>query len=156
MGNKGLEDNLCLRIAREKDMMQFYEWANDEAVRKSAFHSGYISLEEHKQWFTKMLHDADQLMFVLLDGNKPIGQVRVSVTGDVGEIDYSIDSGERGRGYGERIISLLLEMVIKNFKKIKRLEGKVKPDNFKSQKCFEYNGFKEQYRVYQLDIQEWE
>ncbi len=141
-----------LRLARPDDVHILYAWANDEAVRNSAFHTEPISFESHQRWFEEMMRDDGQIQFIMENAEGPVGQVRLSVTGDTAEIDYSVDPGRRGNGYGRQIISLLRDKVCAEYQYIRKLVARVKPENERSSSCFVLNGFNEVYRQYEMAV----
>ena len=143
-----------LRLAGPDDIHILYAWANDETVRKNAFRTEPISFESHKHWFERMMQDDNQIQFIMENAEGPVGQVRLTVTGTVAEIDYSIASQKRGMGYGKQILLLLQDKVSAEYKYIETLVAKVKPQNERSSRCFVLNGFTEVYQQYELKIQD--
>lgn len=144
---------LYLRKAEPADMELLLEWANDKSVRKNAFHTAKISYEEHQRWFKKLLADETQVQYILTDGTSNIGQIRIGICDGCAEADYSIAVKYRGKGYGKEIIRLLTETVKRDFPEIKKITGKVKPENDVSIHCFADNGFCEIYRAYEYKLE---
>ncbi len=70
------------------------------------------------------------MLFVLIY-NTPVGQIRLDKEGDVWVLDYSIDKKYRGKGFGKKIIQLVLESDVS-----KPIKVVVKPANFASLKSF--------------------
>lgn len=147
------ETDLYLRNVAVSDMKMLFMWANDDEVRKNAFHSEKISYEQHELWFRKVLFDKNEHLFILMDKDEAVGQIRLSCEGETAEIDYSIDSCKRGRGYGQAICRLAVDKVKKEYSGIKILVAKVKPLNMASINCFQKNGFQEIYRQYELQVE---
>lgn len=139
-------DVLYLRKAEMSDAVLLFEWANEAEVRKSAFHTEPILYEEHMDWFRRILADPNEAQYILALGERPIGQIRLSINGDEAEIDYSISKEARGNGYGVEIIKLIKQRVEAEYPDIKKLIGKVKPANAASINCFIKNAFAEEYR----------
>ena len=83
---------------------------------------------------------------------KAIGQIRVEIKGDAGEIDYSISRAWRGNGHGRKMLLLLKEQVKTDFPEVKRLYGRVKTENLASQSAFQSAGFKEVFRRYEYSM----
>lgn len=96
-----------LRKAKQGDMDMLYGWANDPAVRINSFNSEPIPYEDHVKWFNHVLDNEKILQFILMDGNVPVGQIRLNVDGEEAEIGYSIASKFRGKGYGRTILHLV-------------------------------------------------
>lgn len=147
-----MDTALYLRKAQISDINILYDWVNDSEVRKNAFNSKLISYQEHVAWFYRMMADPNQMQYILVLGDDPVGQIRLMVNGDEAEIDYSISKTARGCGYGKDIIRLVKEATIADYPLVKRLVGKVKPTNVVSYRCFEKNGFKEKYQQLEYDF----
>ena len=130
-------EKLYLRAVKADDMMLLYRWDNDPAVRKSAFQSEMISLKEHQAWFHHALQNPNVRMFILMDGDEAVGQVRLTVEHEEQTIDYSVDAEKRGRGYGMKLLSL----VERDCTPTLPLLGKVKIDNGVSCRLFEKLGY---------------
>lgn len=144
-------NGLYLRMVDVSDIDLLYEWANDPESRRNSFNQDVIEYEDHVKWFNSTLHDESVMQFILMNGDSPVGQIRVVIKDDVGEISYSISPDERGRGYGKHIIQMLKGLVTSDYPHIKKLVGKVKPDNAPSQRCFSENAFRETYRQFEYD-----
>jgi len=134
---------LSYRPATIEDMGLLYSWVNDSAVRKSAFNSSIISHEEHESWFARVLMDENVDIFIINYGNTPIGQLRLSYYGDCAEIDYSVDSRYRGRGFGKKIIKIIDSLPALKEHELRYLKARVKPDNVFSQRVFISNYYDE-------------
>ena len=134
---------LYLRAAEASDMMLLYRWVNDPAVRASAFRSELISLEEHKAWFWEALQKPDVKIFILMDGEEAVGQIRLNIENGEQAIDYSVAADQRGKGYGREMLSLLETVCCR----AKPLVGRVKPNNIASNHAFQrlgYESFREE------------
>lgn len=138
-----------LRNVTEEDADLLFEWANEAAVRKNSFVTKPIRYEEHIAWFRQILHNTDCRQYIYMFAGEAIGQVRVTINGDAAEIGYSICKEKRGQGQGGMLLSLLKSQVKRDFPQIRKLTGKVKPDNAASQRAFIKAGFEAQYFVYE-------
>ena len=119
---------------------------NDKEARQNAFASHIITYEEHTIWFDRIMNNLEQAQYILMLGDQPIGQIRLSIEDKEAEIDYSISNSMRGYGYGRKIISLVKEKVKEDYPFIRKLIGKVKSSNIVSYRCFMENDFEENYR----------
>lgn len=144
--------NLYLRKAALSDLDLYYEWANDPVVRSNSFSSEPIPYEDHVKWFNRSLNKDDVHLFVMMEDDVPVGQIRINISDAVAEISYSISSEFRGKGYGRKIVSLLIEKIKKEIPGIKTISARVKPDNEASKKVFEKEGFNMKEVVFELDI----
>lgn len=154
--SRTMNSGLYLRNAEMKDIDILFCWANNPDVRKNAFHTGPISYDEHRNWFTNLMKDSNQHQYILMLQDQAVGQVRVSLTdsSDAAEIDYSIDQKYRGKGYGSVMLELLIDEIKSKHKNIVRLIGRVKHGNLASESCFEKCGFCEQYKEYEYNLAE--
>ena len=146
------ESEVYLRKATMEDKDLLFEWANDPIVRSNAFSTKSIGYEEHCEWFEHVLTDDEELQFILSDGYEAIGQVRLTISGDIAEIDYSVAPNRRGMGYGSILIYLIKKKVNEEYPNVKKLVAKVKPKNVASILCFEDNQFIEKYKQYEYEM----
>lgn len=133
---------LRLRPAHEGDIVLYFNWANDPAVRRQAIHAEPILWAQHKKWFTKKLADTRSHMYVLQAGTWPVGQIRFDRDGDVARIDYSLDVLACGRHWAGRLISMGARMLQDNTPI--NLLAEVKATNTASCAVFIRLGFEEQ------------
>ena len=127
---------IYLREANSEDVKLLFDWANEPAVRANSLNSEPIPFETHQKWFDSQLHNPDTKMFVLTDGIKPLGQIRIQKKESLWEIGYSIAREQRGKKLGAEIVRLLLDKFSHySFKAI------VKQENTASIKVFENLGF---------------
>jgi RimJ/RimL family protein N-acetyltransferase len=131
-----------------------YDWVNDETVRSNSFNSQKISYNNHIRWFQQSLVSKDRYIYIFYEEDIPIGQIRLDIQGLEGIIDYSIDKKFRGKGYGTEMLRILEAKIKKSNLILKSLAGKVKYENYPSQKAFEKAGynkvFKDNYIEYTL------
>lgn len=142
---------IFLREALQSDIELLYEWANDPIVRQNSFQTEEIPYDTHRKWFERMMENKNIVQYILMDGEEPVGQIRLMIDGDVAEIGYSISSLYRQKGYGRLILQSILEEVKHKYPEIKKLIAKVKPTNIASKKLFESEGYDMKYSCYALD-----
>lgn len=131
-----------------------YTWANDPAVRKFSFQTDPIPYDVHRAWFDRMMRDPTVIQYILVDGDIPVGQIRLNTEGNEAEIGYSIAPEHRGKGYGHKVLRLAAEAVRAEYPEITRLTAKVKPENGASKALFEKEGYRTQYLCYSLELSE--
>lgn len=141
-----------LRKALENDVDILYRWANDPDVRKYSFSTSKISYEEHLKWYQMMLKDKWRQQYIYIYNNKAIGQARIIVNGEIGEIGYSIEKDERNKGHGKKMLNLLMKQIIIDYPCVKSLIAKIKSENIISQRIFLNIGYIEKYKVYELKV----
>ena len=139
-----------LRKATIEDMDLLFQWANDSVVRKNSFSTAEISYEEHMKWYHNLLKREDCMQYIYMDGDCPVGQVRITLKDDEAEIGYSICAEKRALGYGAKLLALISKKVWEDFPHVKKVYGEVKPENTASQKAFLHAGYTETYRVFEV------
>lgn len=137
-----------LRNATKEDVDLLYKWTNDPVVRNNSFNTEPIPYNNHVSWFNRIMADPSVLLYILMDDDTPVGQIRLSVDEKEAEIGYSIASEFRGKGYGHIILQLVANEIRKNHFEIERLVAKVKPDNIASNKLFIAEGYEMEYMCY--------
>lgn len=143
---------LRLRKVTEADIETLFCWVNDETVRENSFDSHSISFDEHTAWFNQMMSDPNEVQYILVMNEEPIGQIRLSFSEDEAEVTYSISKLVRGCGYGKEIIRLVIQQVKTDYPHILKLIAKVRPSNVALYYCFYKNGFEETYRQLEYDL----
>jgi UDP-2,4-diacetamido-2,4,6-trideoxy-beta-L-altropyranose hydrolase len=133
---------LIFRFAQAQDCDLYYQWANDEVVRKNSFNQDAISYENHVQWFKAKLQAVNCYFYMFLDKetNRPAGQVRIDKSGDEVIIGISIDEEFRGKSLGvEMLNKASADYQFKNPEAI--IVAYIKTENIASYKLFKKAGF---------------
>jgi RimJ/RimL family protein N-acetyltransferase len=130
-------DNLYLREASLNDSEILFIWVNDKSVRNNSIIQEPIVWENHLNWFKRKLNDSETKIFILMSGDKLLGQIRIDLIDNYWNIDYSIDNQYRGKGLGKKIVKLLLD----KFEDYK-FTATVKKENIASINVFANLGFK--------------
>lgn len=133
---------IYLRQAVREDMKLFYMWVNEPAVRANSFNTEPIPWEDHQNWFDKMLKDEGVRIYVLIQDDNSIGQVRLALVDSKWKISYSIVSSYRGQGYGKIILQLAENEMIRDGHVGESLLAEVKSDNIASQRIFVKLGYR--------------
>lgn len=133
---------MILRKASSKDCTLYFDWVNEEEVRKNSISSNDIIWEEHIKWFTNRIECETSALYVLEKGEQAVGQIRLDIIANQKAlIDYSIDKKFRGKGYGKKIVMLVIEKARKM--NIEELIAEVKLSNITSINIFRSLGFVE-------------
>lgn len=130
-----LLSNIFLREATERDCSLFFQWANDDDVRRNSFSPRKVELQNHIAWFNNKLNSEQSKLFVLMKNETPVGQARLDNEGGYWVVDYSIDSKFRGHGLGTVMVKKLMDT------RIRPLRAIVKKTNGASLRVFQSNGF---------------
>lgn len=132
-----------LRKIKSSDKVYFAKWWRDKTLAKlTSGNLEHISDEQLDRGFSSMLHDSDDLSFIITVDAKPIGHIALTKQKN-GWHETQIVIGEKAywnKGYGTKAIQLLI-------KKGKQLEIskiflEVRPDNARAIKAYEKVGFK--------------
>jgi len=135
------ESELAVRLARPDDCVEFFNWANDPAVRAQSLSTSTIQWPDHKKWFAEKISSASCEIYVLEASGLPVGQVRFDLIGDCAEIDYSLDKITRGRGWSPTLLKKSIEAY--RLRQSKPLRAVVKNSNLPSRKALLKVGFQE-------------
>ncbi len=135
------ESELTVRLAKPDDCVEFFNWANDPAVREQSLSTSTIQWSDHKKWFAEKISSNSCEMYVLEASGLPVGQVRFEKSATAAEINYSLDKIVRNRRWS----SVMLEMAMKMFgqKSSSTLRARVKSSNVPSSAVFKQLGFSE-------------
>jgi UDP-2,4-diacetamido-2,4,6-trideoxy-beta-L-altropyranose hydrolase len=132
-----------IKKAQKQDMFTYYNWVNDEEVKKNSFRKKSISFSNHKNWFIDQLKfPKKNYLYVFFSSDIPIGQVRFNILKTYVSIDYSIDKDFRGRGLGLKMLKKIIGK--RNFSK--KILAVVKLTNKPSISIFHKLGFKYLYK----------
>lgn len=132
---------LKLRKAVKEDCDMLFAWANEEECRRNSFSTEPIPYQNHCHWLEKQLVRKDSDLFIL-QGEVPVGMLRLDYQDDSAVISYSISSNLRGNGYGKKILQLAEEYVKEN-RGERYLVGEVKEENKASRHLFCLLGYQE-------------
>lgn len=137
-----MNNAISFRKANEDDMMLYFNWANDASVRENSYQSEPISLENHQNWFYKIIKEETCLMLVFENHlGTPIGQVRIQKQDEnIAVIGISNDSKHRGKGYASKMIQIASEEFLKRNPHM-YISAYIKIENKASVKAFEKGGY---------------
>lgn len=134
---------LKLRPARAEDAKTLWSWANDPAVRASAFHQDPIPWEAHLRWFTGKLDNTRTSIYLASDaGGCDIGQIRFEWGEDgIAEVDVSVAEEHRSKGTGAALIRAGCDTLFSE-KPVHAVRALIKKDNTPSKVAFECADFR--------------
>lgn len=125
-----------LRKVNFDDWEILLAWRNDPVTRQNSHHTEPVTEENHRKWLTGILDNPDRQLFIAFEGETPVGTVRAdfSDSDNSYELSWTISPGQRGKGIGKKIVSLLAK------KLNARLRAEVKKGNDASVKIAEAAG----------------
>lgn len=139
--------SLALRRVCLEDRELLYRWANDPVTRQNAFHSEPIPYERHRQWFADALKDQSVVIYICMDEDEAVGQLRVNISNGEALISYSVDANRRGSGVGSELLRLAELRLREEYPEIRSFKAEVKYGNIASAKVFDRNGYSREDRA---------
>ncbi|MFC1595727.1 GNAT family N-acetyltransferase [Candidatus Margulisiibacteriota bacterium] len=125
-----------LRKALPEDSADILEWRNDPLTIENSFNAQPVSSEDHQQWFSSALNNADKLLLIGVSGSEKTGVVRFDKLEDgVYEISINVAPGSRGKGLGVIMLKQAGAWVKG------RVVARIKKGNVPSIKTFEKAGY---------------
>jgi len=132
------------RFADEKDLIQYFEWANDLLVRENSFNSNVISIEDHEKWFFSKLKDSNCfLYFFYNETNEPLGQVRIERKESETVIGISIDQKFRGKSLATKFFLMATDDFFSNFPQ-DIIHAYIKQNNISIKRILQKAGFEDE------------
>lgn len=134
---------LFIRSAGADDLITFFHWANDSAVRANAFHPDPIRLADHTKWFLAKLASPKSRLFLaeLVDGT-PVGQIRFDLNEDGSWLlSYSLSKEHRGKRLGGHLLAEGIRAFRDYVPSCPEIVGKVKAGNTSSCRVLVSVGF---------------
>lgn len=132
--------DLNLREITDADAQLLFDWANDPLVRENAIHSEPIQWENHLNWFESKLKSSDTFIYIAIADDVEVGQIRFDLNDGCYEIDYSIASAQRGKGFGNKMVGAGIAKMRSQFPGTP-IKALVKKANIASMRVFEKLGF---------------
>ena len=131
---------LKIRRAKREDALLYYEWANEQFVRKQSFSSEIISLDDHVKWFKKRVTDTECIMLIF-ENELPAGQIRLQKEDEETYlIGISVDILARGKGISSKMLEMASDYFFNLFP-FKKIIAFIKEDNLPSLYSFEKAGY---------------
>ena len=136
-----------IKKATYEHSQDIWEWRNDKFTRKMSKNSNYITWENHKKWFSKVIIDPDIFFYIGEIENKIMGSVRF-VKHEKSLDDYfvniNISPNSRGKGLSKLLLKSSINKLSSEVNKIRFLKAEVKEINYLSKKLFRNYGFEKE------------
>jgi spore coat polysaccharide biosynthesis protein SpsF (cytidylyltransferase family)/RimJ/RimL family protein N-acetyltransferase len=117
------------------------EWRNDETTRRFSFSEDVVQWDDHVQWLERTLADATSRLWIAEVDGAPVGQIRAQRgAGGIAELHLAVAPDARGRGLAAAMIGAAALAAGRELG-VRRLLGRVKADNARSQRAFARAGF---------------
>lgn len=138
------EKKIILRIPSNDpaslESLLIWNWRNDELTKQMSKNGEDILWEKHQEWFSLIIKDPDQHLFIAYQAGNPIGTARLTRSGHSAKISINLNPDNRGKGLGKK---LLEELSLYGFKTLQldTLTAEIKKGNNASIKIFKESGF---------------
>lgn len=146
------DSEIYLRKVISKDINICFDWINEDEVKGKNLDSDAVVYDENIAWSEYMMNDINQIQYILMNKNEPIGHVLLSINGENAEIAYSITNVARRYSLGMMLIELVKEQVKSEYPFVQKLKGRVKQSNIVSLYCFQRNGFVDKNQLLECDL----
>ena len=105
--------NLILRLAIIGDAELLFDWRNDPQTRADSVNTEKVEWAGHVSWFDRSLINQGRKIFIALDGEMPVGTIRLDDDPDEmkTEMSWTVAPEARGKGYGKELVRLGVERV---------------------------------------------
>lgn len=143
-----LPPQVAIRQASPKDCDSIYEWRNAEETRRYIFNSEPISLEVHRQWFSKALANPDRLLLIGELEGKPVGVLRYDLDNTEALISVYLVPGTQGQGGGTELINRGSRWLHQHYPGVKTVKAEIFRENIASLRAFEAAGYCEHHLVF--------
>jgi len=132
-----ISQSSVVRRANVNDVELAYKWINDPEVRNNSHSQNEIAFEDHTKWFNNVINRPSTYYYIVENENVPYGQIRFEKSGDEVVINYLIAPEFRGKGFGQALVQLGIEQVLKDAGSALNIIAYVKTENAASNKIFE-------------------
>ena len=140
-----MTNQIKINKATINDMLDIFELANDEVVRRNSFNQEKINIDDHKEWFIKKINDPNCLFLIFKNHEEQfIGSVRFDLDKNYLPNNYIISIQISKNFRGKNIANPILKQSIEEFHKVFKdsiIIAKIKNDNIASIKIFKKNNF---------------
>jgi len=148
---------LTLRPATPHDAALLLCWRNEEAAVHYSRTGRSVTEAEHAAWIERRLSLPRPLLWIAVEGQTPVGQVRFDVDANAhprtGEVAITVDAAHRRRGAGTAILHLVQGLA--SDLGLDCLDAWIHSANAASLRAFARSGFEEQDRDGQFLRMRW-
>lgn len=126
-----------IRRVVEEDSEILFEWRNNPEIFKYSLNPNKVSLENHQNWFRKILKDSQCVFYMCIVNDTRCGSVRYHLSEDGTEAEVSISVAPEfwGRGIASSMLSHT-ENCLKAETNVTVINATVLNDNKASMKLF--------------------
>jgi RimJ/RimL family protein N-acetyltransferase len=118
---------ITLRAASSDDCNLLFKWVNDAQTRHMSLNSTPIDFSSHQKWFSEILLNPNQHLYIALEGQNAFGTCRANFVDGYYHLSWQIFPPHRGKGLGLAMVKLLVALHLP-------CRAVIKKDNFSSVK----------------------
>lgn len=130
-----------MRLATQADCDDLHEWRNHPSVRSVSRDSDEIPLADHRQWFERVLQDANRKVLIGERDGSPVGVVRLDREGDEVEVSIYLVPLRAGRGEGGALLLSAENWLRSTWPEVRQIRAEVLDGNAASLRLFERCGY---------------
>jgi spore coat polysaccharide biosynthesis protein SpsF len=148
-----MSNQLHFRFATQQDVDLYFNWANDEVVRKNSYNQQLVPYQNHVEWFKRKLNQPQCHFYLFLNqDNLPVGQVRIDKPENEVVIGISIDANHRGKGYASEMLIQATNHYLQKHPQA-TIYAYIKKENVASFNSFVKAGFENDTSVIENDVE---
>lgn len=131
-----------LRQIEEADMELLFSWRNLPEIIDLSASRARVNWDQHQCWFHGALNEGNPVIYIILENNNPIGQIRFDLAGCFATISIYLIGENRGRGRGASLISAGIERLKIDKGGVTEIIAHIRRLNERSIRAFMAAGFK--------------
>ena len=132
-----------LRKVESTDLDILFKWRNNKRIISLSASQKEVTFIEHKKWFNNIIASPTTIIFIILNHQKPIGQIRFNKIKDKEtscKISIYLIPGQENKGIGSKAINQGINKISQLWN-INQIDAWIREDNNQSQLFFKKNNF---------------
>lgn len=130
-----------LRLAREEDAQQAWQWRNDGAIRRRSFDPAPLSWSTHRAWWSEAIKSGNRHMLVAVCCGQDVGILRFDTQKEEAVVSIYLDPGLTGLGLGHTILRAGEAWLRASLPAIRIVKAQILSGNKASAASFEAAGY---------------
>ena len=131
-----------LRSATRQDADLLLGLRNDPLTVRYSRSGRAVTEDEHRKWIEERIAGDSPNVWIAIAEGEPVGQTRIDVDGETGEVGIVVAPSARGRGFAATILEALTAKA-RQQRGLRRLVAQVHTENTASLRAFQSAGFDE-------------
>jgi UDP-2,4-diacetamido-2,4,6-trideoxy-beta-L-altropyranose hydrolase len=147
-----LPPQIDLRRAAAAECDALHAWRNTEESRRYSGNTQAIPLEQHREWFRRVIGEPRVALLVGEHAGSPVGVLRYDVDGTSATISVYLAPGLHGQGFGTALLHAGTHWMREHHPNVTQLRAEVRRDNAASLEAFANAGYTVKSSIYTLDV----